>query len=360
MSALRIILVGLGARSRVWRRVLASDQSARIVGLVDPSEAALQAAMAEIPGAVAGGTLAEVTAQVQADCVILITPPSGRDSQIADACAARLAILAEKPLAATLTEAEAYVGAALRAGVPLSVGLNFRYMPVTQALRALMADDALGPAEFGRFLYERWRDGQQPRLNKYPLTMDQPMLWEQSIHHFDLMRHVYGREPTAISARTWNPSWSMYAGDANVSALITFEGGLEVTYQGTWAGNWDHLGFDWRSDCRDGIVVQRDMFGDLAFARRHDAELTAVQLPAFETWIDDAAALWAEFAAHLRGAGPLPCSGEDHLKSLRMVEACIMAANTGKTINLNVPTAAEPAGATHFTSSKSITERLTE
>ncbi|HMO71038.1 MAG TPA: hypothetical protein PKC84_05245, partial [Paracoccaceae bacterium] len=232
------------------------------------------------------------------------------------------------------------------AGVPLSVGLNFRYLPVTRALRALMADDVLGPAESGRFLYERWRDGRQPRLNKYPLTMDQPMLWEQSIHHFDLMRHVYGREPVLIAARTWNPSWSMYAGDANVSALITFEGGLEVTYQGTWAGNWDCLGFDWRSDCRDGIAVQRDMFGDLSYARRHDRGLTEVPLPPYETWIDDAAALWAEFAAHLRGLGPLPCPGTDHLNSLRMVEACIRAAKTGQTTNPNVPiAAAEPVGA---------------
>jgi predicted dehydrogenase len=346
MTALRVIVVGLGARSRVWRRVLGDDPGARIVGLVDQNRAAVDAALADLPGAIGGATLADVAARVQADAVILITPPAGRDDQIAAACAARLAILAEKPLADSVAAAQAHVAAAARAGVPLTVGLNFRYMPVTRALRALMADDALGPAEFGRFIYERWRDGTQARLNKYPLTMDQPMLWEQSIHHFDLMRHVYGREPVAISARTWNPSWSMYAGDANVSALITFEGGLEVTYQGTWAGNWDRLGFDWRSDCRDGIAVQRDMFGDLCFAHRHDADLTPVPLPAFETWIDDAAALWAEFAAHLRGQGPLPCSGTDHLKSLRMVEACIRAAKTAQTINPNVPiAAAEPVGA---------------
>ncbi|MBM3611388.1 MAG: Gfo/Idh/MocA family oxidoreductase [Alphaproteobacteria bacterium] len=346
MTALRIILVGLGARSRVWRRVLGDDRAARIVGLVDTNRAAVDAACADLPGAVGGSTLEDVAAAVQADAVILITPPAGRDGQIAAACRARLAILAEKPLADSVARATAHVAAAAQAGVALSVGLNFRYMPVTRALRGLMAEDALGPPEFGRFLYERWRDGRQARLNKYPLTMDQPMLWEQSIHHFDLMRHVYGREPVAISARTWNPSWSMYAGDANVSALITFGGGLEVTYQGTWAGNWDRLGFDWRSDCRDGIVVQRDMFGDLAFARRDDPALTPFALPPFELWIDDAAALWAEFSAHLRGEGPLPCSGADHLKSLRMVEACIAAAKTGQSKHLNVQiAAAEPVWA---------------
>ncbi|MFN4128691.1 MAG: Gfo/Idh/MocA family protein [Paracoccaceae bacterium] len=346
MTRLRIILVGLGARSRVWRRVLADDAGTCIVGLVDPDRANLAAARADLPEALGGATLADVAARVDADAVILITPPGGREAQIAAACAAGLAILAEKPLADTVAAAKAHTAMAAVAGVPLCVGLNFRYMPVTRALKALFSDDRLGPPEFGRFLYERWRDGQQARLNKYPLTMDQPMLWEQSIHHFDLMRHVYGREPVAIAARTWNPSWSMYEGDANVAALIAFEGGLEVTYQGTWAANWDHLGFDWRSDCRHGIAVQRDMFGDLVFARRDDKALTPVDLPPFETWIDDAAALWAEFAAHLRGAGALPCPADDHLNSLRMVEACIRAAATGQTITLNVPNvAAEPVGA---------------
>jgi predicted dehydrogenase len=359
VSAVRVILVGLGARSRVWRRVLAADPAARIVGLVDADRTVLAAAMAEHPGVAGASSLAEAAAEAEADAVILITPPAGREDQIAAACAARLAILAEKPLADSVAAAEAHVAAAARAGVPLSVGLNFRYLPVTRALRALMAEDALGPAEFGRFLYERWRDGTQPRLNKYPLSMPQPMLWEQSIHHFDLMRHVYGREPVAIAARSWNPSWSMYAGDANVSALITFEGGLEVTYQGTWAGNWDRLGFDWRSDCRDGIAVQRDMFGDLAYARRHDADLTPVALPAFETWMDDAAALWAAFAAHLRGEGPLPCAGDDHLKSLRMVEACIRAAATGQTVSPSFPTVAA-AGGKAPTSPQPPTERRQE
>ncbi|GIT52261.1 MAG: hypothetical protein Ct9H300mP15_24740 [Gemmatimonadota bacterium] len=56
----------------------------------------------------------------------------------------------------------------------------------------------------------------------------------------------------------------MYEGDANVGALITFTGGLEVTYQGTWAGNWQKMGFEGRTECRQGIALQEEMFGALA------------------------------------------------------------------------------------------------
>ena len=125
----------------------------------------------------------------------------------------------------------------------------------------------------------------------------------------------------------------MYRGDAVVAALITFTGGLHVTYHGTWAGNWQRMKFDWRTECLHGIAVQADMFGALGFARRDDTDLTPVMLPPEEPWVDDATALWAEFVAHLRGGGPLPCPGGDHVKSLRMVEACIESSATGHTVD---------------------------
>jgi predicted dehydrogenase len=342
MSALRLILVGLGARSRIWRQVIAADPRLTVAGLVETNPAALAAAAGQYPAAATGATLAEVAARTPADAVILITPPGGREDQIAAACAHRLAILAEKPLADSVAAAEAHVAAAAAAGVPLTVGLNFRYLPVTVALKALW--ERLGPPAFGRFLYERWRDGRLPQLNKYPLTMPYPMLWEQSIHHFDLMRHVYGAEPVSILARSWNPPWSMYAGHANVAALITFEGGLEVTYQGTWAGNRNSLDFNWRTDCARGIAVQAEMFGGLSFALRDDPAPTPVALPPSTLWVDDAAALLAAFVAHLLEGAPLPCPGSDHLKSLRMVEACIRAAETGHAVDPRVPEAASAAG----------------
>ena len=164
--------------------------------------------------------------------------------------------------------------------------------------------------------------------------MSQPMLWEQSIHHFDLMRFVYEAEPARISARTFNPSWSMYRDDATVSALITFTNGIEVSYQGTWAGSWDNLGFEWRSDCARGIAVQGAMFGDLRYALRDDPELTSIALPDEEPWVDDARGLLEDFVGHLRSGTPLPCSGVDHLSSLRMVEACIRASRGEGTVDL--------------------------
>ncbi len=334
MTPLRFILVGLGARSRIWQRVLADHPACRLVGLVETDPGRLARAAADTPQAVSASTLEELTTNVEADVALLCTPPGGRRAQVAAACEAGLAILTEKPLADTVADAERCVADAADAGVPLTVGLNFRYLAVTRALKSLFSPDRLGRPEFGRFTYERWRDGHLPHINKYPLSMSQPMLWEQSIHHFDLMRFVYDAEPVQIAARTFNPSWSMYEGDANVGALITFTDGIEVTYQGTWAGNWRTMGFEWRTECRQGIAVQGEMFGALGYALRDDPELTAVPLAHEEPWVDDARALLDDFVRHLLEHTPQPCPGTDHLNSLRMVEACIRSSRDGETVRL--------------------------
>lgn len=333
MTAIRLIIVGLGARARTWLRVAGENPHIEVVGLCDPDPTARETAAGVFPNAQVEAELAAIMS-VEADAVLLCTPPSGREEQIAACCTHKRAILAEKPLADSVALAARYVDMAEQAGVPLIVGLNFRYLPVTQKMRDMFRNETVGKPEFARFTYERWRDGKLPHLNKYPLTMDQPMLWEQSVHHFDLMRYVYDVEPTKIHAHTFNPSWSMYKGETNVSALIHFDTGMVVNYQGTWQGGFDRLDFEWRTDCTAGIVCQRDMFGDLAMAKRNDPDLAPVALDPHEQWITDATALLAMFVNTLQG-GQAHCTGRDHLQTLFMLEACIQSSKRGQPVEIS-------------------------
>ncbi|MEY8117843.1 Gfo/Idh/MocA family protein [Falsihalocynthiibacter sp. BN13B15] len=342
MTTLRVIIVGLGARSRTWMQVLTNAAATQLVGLVDPNPDALEHASTLAPYALCGLDLASMDG-VEADVVLLCTPPAGREQQMEWCCTRGFGILAEKPLATDLVTAARYVAMAEAAEVPLIVGLNFRYLEVTQKMRALLHSGAYGKMGFTRFTYERWRDGTQQHLNKYPLTMDQPMLWEQSIHHFDLMRYVYGTDARRISARTFNPEWSMYAGDANVSALIDFKNDMHASYLGTWQGGLDRLDFDWRTDCSEGVVAQRGMFDDLYAGKRADGELAPIALPPHEQWISDATALWAMCHAAFCGTGPIDCSGRDHLQSLMMVQACILSSEREAPVDLSEIEASLPS-----------------
>lgn len=328
----RIIQAGLGNRGGMWASLIAAHPVASHAAAVDPDAARREAFAARFPDVPLFARLEDALASVPAEAVLLATPPDGHRDQCAAAVAARLPILAEKPLALDLAEAAAIVREAEAASVPLTVGLNFRYLPVTLAKRRLVAEARFGPPGFAHMSYLRNRDGRAPHLNKYPLTMPHPMLLEQTIHHLDLMRFVYAREALSVMCRSWNPPWSMYAHHSNVACLITFEGGLEVSYLGTWTSGWNTLRFCWRTDCPQGVIEQRALFDDLAVASTGDSEMTPVPLPPCEPFRDDTRALLDDFVEAIRSARAPPCAGRDHLRTLALCFAAIRSAEEGRAV----------------------------
>lgn len=335
MNPLRVLLAGLGTRGKYWAEVLTRSPRCEIAAYADPNPAARDRMVARYGARPAFETVEDALAQMDdIQALVLANPPIGREAQVWAAVDRGVPMLIEKPLALSVAEAARLVTMAETGNVPLMVGLNFRYLAVTKAVLELLRQETVGKPEFARFTYERWRDGHRPDLNKYPLTMDQPMLWEQSIHHFDLLRYVYGQEPVTVQCQTWNPSWSMYASDANVAAVFTFDEGLVANYQGTWQGNWKVPHFEWRTECTAGVISQREQFGDLFYARHDDPGLTPVPLPPHETWITETEGLLAAFVRAVVDGEPLECSGRDHLRSLAMLEACILSSQQGRRVEV--------------------------
>ncbi|MFN8464183.1 MAG: Gfo/Idh/MocA family oxidoreductase [Caldilineaceae bacterium] len=330
---IRVLLAGLGNRGRMWTTVLGRDPQTQICAAADVSPAACDRFAAEHPGIPVYTSLDAALDGGEYDAVVLVTFPDKRLDQVRRILQGGLPLLAEKPLSLELEEAVQIVDLARAHGTALAVGLNFRFLPVSQKVRELVTQEVVGAPGFGQFVYQRNRDGMLPHLNKYPLTMQHPMMLEQSIHHLDLIRFCYNRRVEEIACRTWNPSWSMYAHDSNVNCLLGMAGGLEVNYLGTWTGGWNSLQFEWRTDCAGGVIVQRELFENLAWAKMGDAELQPIPLAPCEAFFDDTAALWQAFIAHVREGAPLSCSGADHLVTLGLCFAAIESSDTGRTVD---------------------------
>ena len=332
-GTLPLLLIGLGTRGRMWTRVIDAAPAAFIAAAVDAHEATRAEFTSTHPAVPAFATHQEaLAAGISFHAAVLVTPPDGHLDQCRNLFEAGLPILAEKPLTLELSESVAIIDLADQYKLPLSVGLNFRYLPVHQKYRELLTSQALGRVGFGEFIYRRHRDGRRPGINKYPLTMRQPMMLEQSIHHLDLIRYCYGREVESIMCRTWNPPWSMYADDANVHALLTLEGGIAINYFGTWSGGWSVPGFEWRTDCEGGVFVQRELFSDLAMAKTTEPSLTPIEIAHAEAFYDDTAALLEDFLHSIAKGGPAPCDGRDHLRTLALCFAGIESSQQGHAV----------------------------
>ena len=346
---IRIVQMGVGVRGEKWAQIIREEPNSVNVGYVARRLPVLKQRVAEFgeEGVPCFNDFSQALDETQPDAVVLVTPPEGHHEQIMLCFERGIHVLAEKPLTEDMAEAIELVGEADRRNLQLMVGMNFRYLPTHVTTKRFIDEGQFGEPSFAQFSYLRHRDGRRADLNKYCLTMEQPMLLEQSIHHLDLLRFCYGREVEWVLADTWNPSWSTYQDDSNVSVLLCFEGGLRVNYLGTWTAGWNKFDFRWRTDCSGGVLIQKHQFDDLHTATfepglgmvghrfKTEAEtLEPIALRSVEYFVDDTRVLLARFIEALQEGKPVETSGKDHLKTLALVFACIEAAKTGQRVKM--------------------------
>ncbi len=334
MDKLNVVLVGMGTRGRHWARVIAEHPRAHLLAAADPSPQAVTTFKEQLPHLSVPVMSFEDALALEPDVVVLSTPPDVHLEQISACAERRIAVLCEKPLALDAQTARACVDAAHAGGILLGVGMNFRYLETTRKSREYIQGGKLGQVGFGRIVYWRYRNGQRPLINKYPLTMDQPMLLEQSIHHLDLARFIYGSEVKRVWARTTNPPWSMYRSDATVAAWLEFDNGIALQYFGTWAGTDAKNEFQWRTDGAEGMLLQNDIFKDLEYWKAGASQPEAVALEPQEDFIDDTRGLLDDFLKAVRGEASSYPSGRDHLATLALTLACAESSKQGCSIDL--------------------------
>ena len=72
-----------------------------------------------------------------------------------------------------------------------------------------------------------------------------------SIHHFDLMRLILGRDAVSVYAKVTDPAWSKFEQEGAAAITVEFEGGLVVSYRGSWIspGKQTHWAGEWNLEC---------------------------------------------------------------------------------------------------------------
>lgn len=332
----------MGVRGRQWVDAVAWCPRTVLTAAADPARGSYDGLDVAVHP-----TLDVALDGTDVDAIILATPPESHLEGVRAACERGVPVLCEKPLAESFDQAAEIVGIAEHAGVPLLVGMNFRYLASTLRIREMLKQGRLGAPMFSVFTYLRNRDGTRPDLNSYPLVMDHPMLIEQSIHHLDLLRFAYDREVESVIADSWNPPTSDYRGDAAVALILRLEGGPRVVYIGTWVSGSNRFDFRWRTDCTEGVIVQvrqagkvsssvRVPGGGLTGARFNmSAEpLIPDQLPADEFLVHDTRRLLEHFVDVVAGTVEPGPSGRDHLRTVALLDATLCAARTGRRIDV--------------------------
>jgi predicted dehydrogenase len=140
-------------------------------------------------------------------------------------------VLTEKPIATTLSDADAMISAAKAAGVNLMVGFPCRFSPAWEKVKKHISDGVIGEVRavnstnrgtcpFGWFVDTSQSGG--------------GAMIDHTVHVADLLRDLFGSEPTSVSAQTGNNMYDRSWEDTTILTL-DFPSGVFATLDASWS-----------------------------------------------------------------------------------------------------------------------------
>ena len=196
VAVFRLLVVGCGrVFSRYHLAAVRSQPGVTIVGAVEPDAQRLEWARQAVDSAACGPSMDEVIDGVEADGVLVTTPPASH-GEIVRRCLGRgLPVLVEKPLTLDLSEAMGVVEAQRQAGQPLMVGFNRRfYGPYRELKQSLGSVSAVVRITYRLVAeQERWRPGAEESTTAH-------VLQDLGCHAFDLVRFLSGSPLSELRA----------------------------------------------------------------------------------------------------------------------------------------------------------------
>jgi len=196
-----IALVGCGAVSQLYYtpalQELEKNNLLHVKVLFDPSPDSVAQLQKNFPAASCLKDLAELSPQ-EIDLAIIASPPRFHAQQTIQLLKSGLSVLCEKPMAATVAEAETMIEAALTAPGLLAIGLFRRFFPATQTIHKILSLNLLGDVKsfyFSEGGYFQW-PVQSPAYFK-KTTAQGGVLLDIGVHLLDLMIWWLGN-PTEV------------------------------------------------------------------------------------------------------------------------------------------------------------------
>jgi predicted dehydrogenase len=227
-----IAIVGAGGISKSHVAALNQIENAKIIGVVDVNKAgALE--RANSCNATAYERLEDCLDQV--DMVFVLTPPSTHKDIALQAIRAGKHVVIEKPITATVEDAEIIVEAAEKYNVKVMTGFNMRFRQGFMKLKEITESGKLGNV----LTYWCQRMGMRVDPNNKWST-DPVLLTGMSIqslsHDIDMMRWIVG-DVTDVRAQVLESRPNLPGFDDNANAVFALANGGTAVFQSSWSSH---------------------------------------------------------------------------------------------------------------------------
>ncbi|MEU4107498.1 Gfo/Idh/MocA family oxidoreductase [Streptomyces sp. NPDC027717] len=328
---MRIGILGLGRIGAFHAETLSALDAVTSLVVADPVADAAKAAAERYGAQVADSPEALLAAGV--DGLVIAAATDAHPALIRAGVAAGVPVFCEKPVARTIAEGVAVLDAVRDSGVPVQIGFNRRFDAGFMAARAAVRSGELGKLHTVR----------STTLDPAPppaayVAASGGIFRDCSVHDFDMVRWVTGREVTEVYAVGGNrgAAYIAEAGDADTtSAVLTLDDGTIAVVSNSRHNARGHdvrmellgfedslaVGLDDRLPIRSaepGVTfpsgTPHDFFMD-RFADAYRAELTA-------------------FTEVVAGVRPSPCTVAEALEAGWIAEACTRSLREHRPVTL--------------------------
>ena len=267
-------------------------------------------------------------ASVKADFCGVATPPQFHREAVVAAMEAGMPVISEKPIADTLESAREVARVAKATGLPCAIIQNYRYARNKQELVRIREEGRLGRLQhvLGRYACDYREYG---RWGAWRHDMKFGLLFEGSVHHFDMLRFLTGGNCEEMVGYGWNPAWSSFKHESSGMYLLKMDNGTHAFYEANSSAagitNCWHREY-YRAEFEEGTVEIAD--GHTVRIHRGDREPEVYEAP--EIGREGHLRLFEEFLDWLDGGPPSATRIEDNLQSFAMVIAAMESTIDGQ------------------------------
>ncbi|MFJ8345227.1 Gfo/Idh/MocA family oxidoreductase [Streptomyces sp. NPDC094153] len=328
---MRIGILGLGRIGAFHAETLSGLDAVESLVVADPFTDAAKAAAERFGAEVADSPEAVLAAGV--DGVVVAAATDAHPALILAAVDAGIPVFCEKPVARTMAEGVEVLKAVQDGDVPVQIGYNRRFDAGFAAARA-----AVRGGELGRLHTVRSTTlDPAPPPAKY-IAASGGIFRDCSVHDFDIIRWVTGREVTEVYAVGGNrgAGYIREAGDADTTgAVLTLDDGTIAVVSNS---RHNARGYDVRMELHgfeDSIAVGLD---DKLPVRSVEPGVTFPAGTPHDFFMDRfAAAYRAELTAFtevVAGRLPSPCTVADALEAGWIAEACTLSLHEHRPVRI--------------------------
>lgn len=344
MENVRLAIVGAGVIGKRHMAAIAGTPGCELVAIADPFPASR--AMAEDNGVRWFADTGDMLGDVRPDGVVVATPTEHHLAPTLTALDAGAHVLVEKPIAATVGEAEAIIAKSAETKRHVLVGHHRRYYPVTHKARELVRGGALGRlvAVSGQWTVKKAVGYFEPDWRK---KRDAGPILTNLIHDMDSLRYICG-DVVGIAAET-SSGFMGHEKEDVAACVIRFDGGALGTFilsdQTPSPWSWEFATGENPAFPRSAQNACRFMgtdaaldFPNLTLWTHEGGKIDwnhAMTARAIDLELGDAfAAQCRHFCAVIRGDEAPRITAADATETLRATLAVFEAAETGRRVNL--------------------------